>query len=689
MCGIAGILHFDSSSHVDAARLRRMRDVLTHRGPDDEGLLIDGPVGLAHRRLSIIDVAAGHQPMCNEDGTVWVVYNGEIYNHAALRPALEASGHRYRTRSDTETILHLYEEKGERLVEDLHGMFAFAIWDRPRRRLLLARDRLGIKPLYFAITETELLFGSEIKAVLASGAIRPAFDADTLPEFLATGFLSGDATFFRSVRKLLPAHVAVWSEAEGLQQRRYWQLPAPRSGEVAPTDLDPSDMRGRLESAVRSHLMSDVPLGVFLSGGIDSSALAALVAREANAPIQTFSVGFDDREADELPYARLAAEHIGSQHRDVRVSPGEFFESLPTLLWHEDEPIAFPSSIPLYFVARLARDHVKVVLTGEGADELFLGYNRYRVTRWNARLGTPYWSLAPARVRSTVRDTLDALPPSIGRLARRSFLALEPGIRHLYLENFAVFNVPLQSRLLRDDGLLARHDPYTTTLPYYDDAPGDLVDRLTRGDLQTYLHELLMKQDQMSMAASIESRVPFLDDALVEHVASMPAGVKLPAWKTKILLRAAVRDLVPPAILTRRKLGFPVPLARWFGGAFRPVVDEFVLGPRAQARGVFDPEALRHLADEHASGRASHADRLWLLINLEIWNRIFCDGEDPADIARLMRARRPSTVYANPVGEDRRPLAAHERRPRPEPAHPVAALEAARRHADHDARPGR
>jgi asparagine synthase (glutamine-hydrolysing) len=638
MCGIAGIATRDAGAGVDPIRLRRMRDTLVHRGPDGTGVLADGRVGLAHTRLAIVDVARGEQPMPNETGDVWVVFNGEIYNHAELRPGLEARGHQYRSHCDTETIVHLYEEEGEDVVQSLRGMFAFAIWDRPRQRLLLARDRLGIKPLYYTDTGSELLFASEIKALLAAGGVRVAFNEAVLPEFLATRFVSGESTFFRGIRKLLPGHVLTWSPGAGPTTRAYWQPPRPSSRPAAQGPPAACDLRERLEAAVSSHLMSDVPLGVFLSGGIDSTALAAIAARITREPLQTFAVGFEDRGTSELPYARLAAAHIGARHREVTLSPEAFFERLPHALWHEDEPIAFPSSIPLYALAQLARRHVKVVLTGEGADELFLGYNRYRVTHWNARLGRPYGAL-PEAWRRGLRGVVRGVNGRAGRVARRTFLGLEPGLRGMYHENFAVFPMATQQRLFARRDLLA-HDPYATQCGYYDEADGDFLDRIGRAELRSYLHELLMKQDQMSMAASIESRVPFLDDRLVEHVVAMPGNVKLPAWQTKTLLRAAVRDLVPPAILTRRKFGFPVPLGDWLRGPFDAVVGEFVVGPRTLARGFFEPAALRRLVAEHASGRASHADALWLLMNLEIWQRIFLDGEAPAEVMGAMAGDR-------------------------------------------------
>jgi asparagine synthase (glutamine-hydrolysing) len=685
MCGIAGILKLDPRERADRHRLVRMRDVLSHRGPDEEGLMLDGPVGLAHRRLAIVDINAGQQPMSNEDGCIWITFNGEIYNHSSLRARLEAGGHRYRSHCDTETILHLYEDKGDEVVEHLHGMFAFAIWDGTEQRLLLARDRLGIKPLYYASSGTELLFASEIKSLLAAGSFKSSFNQAVLPEFLAAGFVSGEETFFRGIRKLLPGQVISWSRPGGFRRHRYWQPPRPVEHGSTIRSAVP-ELRRRLEAAVRSHLMSDVPLGVFLSGGLDSSALAALVARAVNEPIRTFAVGFADGDANELEYARLAARSIGAEHREVVVSPREYFEALPTLIWHEDEPIAFPSSVPLFFVSRLARKHVKVVLTGEGADELFLGYNRYRVTFWNERLGRPYWAAVPPRLRRQIRSLIDALPRAMGRYARRTFFALEPGVRNLFLENFAVFPQSLQHCLLADRQLISDRDPYATWTRCYDERAGSFLNRLSHVDLQTYLQELLMKQDQMSMAASLESRVPFLDDQLVEHVAAMPAAFKLRRWQTKAILRAAVRDLVPPAILSRPKMGFPVPVGRWLREEFWPIVEDFVLGQRARARGLFDPQTVRWLADEHRSGRTANGERLWLLLNLEMWLRITCDGEAPADVARAVSLKRSKVFHANPMGEDGRVMAADDRRPRPQRADPFGALAAPFRHPRHDSR---
>ena len=631
MCGFAGIVKLDRREVVDDARLKRMRDVLRHRGPDGEGLWTDGPVGLGHRRLAIVDPKGGIQPMPNADESVWIVFNGEIYNNPDVSRDLIASGRRYATRSDTETILHLYDIAGEGCVEGLRGMFAFALWDRSRRRLLLARDRLGIKPLYYAVTDGELVFGSEIKALLAAG-IRPALDESILPELLATGFVAGEATLFRGIRKLLPGCTLTWSADEGVRIRQYWRPPVGVVPADPPSFRDAARaLRERLTDAVRSHLMSDVPLGMFLSGGVDSSGIAALMAGMMREPVRTFSVGFDEPDANELPYARTVAKAIGSEHREVVVSADEFFEVLPRMIWHEDEPLAFPSSIPLYFVSRLAAEDVKVVLTGEGSDELFLGYNRYRVTAWNRRLGRAWDAVTPRAARRAVASGVQTLPHALRRYAGRSFLGVGSSIRALHYENFAVFPEAQQRALLANPGLVDGHDPWGTTLAHHADGGDDLLERLSYTDLQTYLVELCMKQDQMSMAASVESRVPFLDHLLVEDAAKIPTSYKLAGWQTKAVLKEALRGLVPPEIITRRKMGFPVPVGRWFRRRFAPLAERLTTGPLARRRGLFDPTAVARLVDEHARGTADHGMRLWLLANLEIWQRIFLDGIDPAE----------------------------------------------------------
>ncbi|PYV93923.1 MAG: asparagine synthase (glutamine-hydrolyzing), partial [Acidobacteria bacterium] len=403
MCGIAGVIKFGDGANVAPDLVRGMCSSMVHRGPDDEGIYTQGRVGIGMRRLSIVDLATGHQPISNEDNTIWIVFNGEIYNHAELRPDLEARGHRYRTHSDTETIVHLYEEYGHDCVRHLRGMFAFAIWDSRKRHLFIARDRLGIKPLYYQHDDQQFVFGSEIKVLLSSG-MRPHFRRTALPEYLAFGYLSGSETFFSGIEKLMPGHWLEIDEQGRLKIEQYWDLALSQPGlERSQADYI-AQYREMLEQAVSSHLMSDVPLGVFLSGGVDSSAVAALMTKIRRAPVETFSVGYTEQSYSELPYARQVATHLNSIHHEVLLSRQEFFDSLPQLIWHEDEPIAWPSSVSLFFVARLARERVTVVLTGEGSDETLAGYSRYGFTLRNAALNRIYSSVTPSLYRRLIRD---------------------------------------------------------------------------------------------------------------------------------------------------------------------------------------------------------------------------------------------------------------------------------------------
>jgi asparagine synthase (glutamine-hydrolysing) len=538
-------------------------------------------------------------------------------------------------------------------------MFAFGLWDRRRARLVLGRDRLGIKPLYIAVTSAELLFASEAKALIAAG-VPAALNRAVVPEVLANRFVAGEATLFRDITRLAPGHLLTWSMRDGIDSRPYWQVPRRLGTRAATMPQATALVKEGLRDSVERHLMSDVPIGVFLSGGIDSTALAALAARLTRERLCTFSVGFHEDEGNELPYARLAARAIGADHRDVQIGADDFFDRLAGLVWQQDDPLAFSSSVPLNVVSELAQPHVKVVLTGEGADELFLGYNRYRVTHWNSRLGAPYWRLMPASMRGWIRGELDRLPARVRRYARRTFAAHDADCRGLYFDNFSVFAAQDLEPLLVDRDAAAR-DPFAFALDCYDRVDGSALDRMAATDLQTYLGELLIKQDRMSMAASIESRVPFLDDRLVQLVLDLPAGVKLRGWRTKAVLREAVADLVPPAILHRRKMGFPVPIARWFRGTHRHIAREFVAGHRAAARGLFRPGHLRRLVDEHEAGVRDHAERLWLLTNLEIWQRVFCDGEHAADVMAAARAPGKGR-HASGLDQGRRPVAAQHRR---------------------------
>jgi asparagine synthase (glutamine-hydrolysing) len=628
MCGIAGILKFNANAVVEEARLVGMRDKLVHRGPDGAGVVVRGNVGLAHRRLSIIDLAGGHQPMANEAGDVWLTYNGEVYNFRELRTSLQEQGMRFSSHSDTEVILRAYERYGEDCVTYLHGMFAFAIWDGKKQTLLIARDRLGIKPLYYSRTDQELLFASEIKSLLVGSSQPVRFNRAALPEYLAARYVASDATFFEGVQKLLPGHVLTWSAAKGVVIKRYWS-----PGQVQErSDYSLQDytdaVRAELEASVKRHLVSDVPVGLFLSGGLDSTILAGVMAQQMSEPLQTFSVGFSEQSANELHYARLAADHVGAKHRECVVTPDQFFAQLPKLIWHEDEPIAFTSSIPLNIISNLAKQHVKVVLTGEGADELFLGYDyRYRVSVWNVRLAQRYHQWVPEGLRNVLGRSVNAMPRRVQRYAKRSFLAMDNTPRDLFFENFSVFNRQQRNAVLSSKWAHVEERLYSEGVKYYEAAGDEALACMSQADLQTYLVELLMKQDQMSMAASIESRVPFLDDQLVDLVTSIPTRYRLRNGRTKALLRDATRDLVPDAIRTRSKMGFPVPMGEWLRGKYWSIVEEFVIGERALARGLLNADAVKQLAYEHRNGVQNHAERLWLLINLEMWQRIFIDGE--------------------------------------------------------------
>jgi asparagine synthase (glutamine-hydrolysing) len=631
MCGIAGIVATDQLAEDAAARATRMRDVIAHRGPDEAGLHVDAHAALAHRRLSIVDLSTGQQPLANEDGSVWVVFNGEIYNHAAVRKDLEAHGHHYRTRSDTETIVHAYEQWGEDCVHRFRGMFAFAIWDAPKRRLLLVRDRLGIKPLYWARTPRALLFGSEIKAILASDLVEPEANAAVLPEVLSTRYTSGDETMFRGIRKLLPGHLLVFEGGE-IKTRQYWDVPAREASPQTPVANPVGRFKELLEESVRLRLMSDVPLGMFLSGGIDSSAIAAIMAKMIDRPLQTFSVAFKDRAFNELEYAREVARAIGAVSHEVVIDDQDFFRALPKLVWHEDEPIAHPSSVALYFVSALARQHVTVVLTGEGSDELLAGYGKYPRVAFNWKAGSLYERVTPAAMRSAIaQQVIPRLPGTLARYAKRSFLAMDRSPEAMIFDNFASIRLADQQALLSPDlrAAATRAGAYGASVAYFNTLNGSstLLDRLLYSDIKTYLVELLMKQDQMSMATSIESRVPFLDHKLVEYAATLPDHWKLSGLTTKRVLRESMKGVLPASILNRPKMGFPVPFAGWTRGPWNAVARDVLLDRRSIERGLIDAAAVDGLLRDHAAGRTDGGDRIWSLINLELWHRTFIDKE--------------------------------------------------------------
>lgn len=635
MCGISGITYSSKSRReVDERTLTRMRDALHHRGPDEAGIFIEKNIGLGHRRLSIVDLKSGQQPMFNEDNSCVIVYNGEVYNHADYRGELIEKGYEYKTHCDTETILHLYEEYGAGCVEKLRGMFAFAVWDKRKRELFIARDRLGVKPLYYVHdAEGNLFFASEIKALIEERANAPELNYAALTDYLANHGTCGDETLFAGVRRLPAGHTLTWKDG-AIRIEKYWDLQfEPKLNGRPRTDADwTAEWFDLFEKAVELRLMADVPLGMFLSGGIDSSAICAVMSKMIDAPVKTFSVAFAEREANELEFARIVARAYKTDHHEIVVSPAEFFETLPQLIWHEDEPLAHPSSVALNFVSRLASEQVKVVLTGEGSDESLAGYGRYAKTLTNLKYGANYHKIAPKFAREFVAARIENLPldSKVRHKLRKSFFTVEPNIENIYFDNFAVFPRKMQSEMFSNETktrIGAHVDPYAAMSRFFNAAKTEsLLDRMLYADTKTYLHELLMKQDQMSMAASIESRVPFLDHKLMEFAAQMPDNMKLRGKTTKFVLRQAMKGILPDEILTRGKMGFPVPVGKWFRNEYKYLIDEYVTGDRALGRGIFRADFVRDLVERHQRGE-NHEERLWALLNFEMWQRRFIDNE--------------------------------------------------------------
>jgi asparagine synthase (glutamine-hydrolysing) len=637
MCGICGILDL-RGNRSPVEELEAMSNVLRHRGPDDRGRLHSGPVAFGFQRLSIVDLSGGHQPMCNEDRNVWIVFNGEIYNHAELRPRLEKLGHRFASNSDTETIVHLYEEYGDDCVSHLRGMFAFAIWDAPRNRLFCARDRLGIKPFYYALTCNRFAFASEIKALFELRDFKASLNRRALPEFFTFGYLSAQETLYQNVYKLLPGNrlcIDLTAENPQPQVTEYWDLnnvpPEHSLGEAQCM----SQFRELFTQTVRSHLMSDVPLGVFLSGGLDSSAIAAVMASLKKEPIQTFSVGYAENQYSELPYGRAVAKHIGAEYNEVILGPEDFFATLPRLIWHEDEPLVWPSSVALFFVSRLASEKVKVVLTGEGGDELFAGYLKYRVALWNLRGGPLYRAFVPQFVRQTVRKALSSEvgPDWMLRKLRHSFLYYPESFEQVYFDNFYAAFPQQQQPQLFDNALndeLRDVNAYANSMQYFPASGlnGNALNDLLYLDIKTYLVELLMKQDQMSMAASIESRVPFLDHKVVEFAAGLPARYKLRFSSGKYLLRKAMTRDLPPEVLRRNKKGFPTPIRPWLRNQLFEKLKMILTDGRLAERRLIKPGYVEYLLNAHRQGSSSATEGCWRLLNFELWCRIFLDRDD-------------------------------------------------------------
>jgi asparagine synthase (glutamine-hydrolysing) len=621
MCGIAGELRLDPGERADTRRVRRMCAVMVHRGPDSYGEHVEGEVGLGMRRLAINDVAGGLQPLGNEDGSVQVVCNGEIYNAPQLARELEARGHRLRTRSDVEVIAHLYEERGLDVAAGLDGMFAFALWDAARRRLVLGRDRLGIKPLYVAEVGRRLVFGSEAKCLLAGG-LEPEIDRQSLHDYLTLGYVAGPASIFAGARQLPPGCVLIAEPGRAPTVQAYWSL----AGHVEPDDGRPAAAWERefvqtLRDAVASHLMSDVPLGVFLSGGMDSGSIVALMHELGVHPIRTFTIDFEEQSFSEAALARQVAARYGTEHHELVVRP-DAARLLPTLVQHFDEPFADDSAIPVYYLSQLARQHVKVVLSGEGGDEMLAGYDTYRARRlasWYARLPRP---LGARFVPTMVRH----LPVSHAKVSfdykAKRFVTgayLPPAAGHLWWKT--VFGEEAKAALYADrlgPGALA------PTQRLYDEAyaaaDGGEIDRLQYVDSQVYLPaDILVKADRMSMAHSLEARVPFLDRRLVEFCRRLPVRLRLRGLTSKYVLRNAMRDRLPPAITQGRKRGFSAPMPSWFAGALREFTGDMLSAERMRRQGLFRPAAVARYIEEHTTRRVDHSRQLLTLLVFSVW----------------------------------------------------------------------
>jgi asparagine synthase (glutamine-hydrolysing) len=638
VCGIYGIFQLDGSP-ADATLMPAMGRLTEHRGPDDEGLHADGPCSIGMRRLSIIDLAGGHQPLSNDDGSLWLVCNGEIYNFRELRQQLERLGHRFKTSSDSEVILHGYAQYGDEVVHRLNGMFAFALWDARRQRLIIARDRLGIKPVYLYRDARRLAFASEAKALLALPGVSAEIDPVALHSYLNLGYVAAPLSMFRGIGKLPPASLLV-VERERVAERRYWRVPAT-------IDRRPSEaewverVRTRLDESVRMQMVSDVPIGAFLSGGIDSSTVVGFMAAHSDQPIRTYAIGFAGTAADEfyneLPYARRIADAFATQHHEIVVRP-DVVTLLPRLLWHMDEPIADTAFITTFLVSQFARRDVTVILSGVGGDELFGGYRRYLGNHYQAAFERlPAWA---RRMASAVGERLpsDRHSPllNLSRLAKGFLASAGLPFEERYRSYVQVFPVQEAERLLRINGS-ARPDFIATA---FEHAGGDdALNRMLVVDAETQLpDDLLALTDKMSMATSLECRVPLLDHELVELAASMPEEIKIRGGRLKHVLKKAVADMLPRDILERKKRGFGTPMGAWLKRDLAPLTRGLLSESVIRARELFHPQAVQELIALHEANRVDGTDRLLALMNLEIWSRLYLDRRAPDDITTELRA---------------------------------------------------
>ncbi|MCC6531329.1 MAG: asparagine synthase (glutamine-hydrolyzing) [Burkholderiales bacterium] len=638
MCGIYGVLNL-TGEPVDRSVLPAMGKATVHRGPDDEGTHVDRECAIGMRRLSIIDLAGGHQPISDPTGMVWVVCNGEIYNFRELRAELEARGYRFKTNSDTEVIVHLYAEHGDELVHRLNGMYGFALWDGARRRLLIGRDRLGIKPIYVARTPSRIAFASEAKALFTIPGIEPRLDGAALRSYLNLGYCAAPLSMYAGIEKLPPATLMVAQDGR-VETRRYWRVPSAVDRTIPEREWIDA-VRERLRESVRMQMVSDVPIGAFLSGGIDSSTVVGFMAAHSEQPIRTYAIGFEGGEADafynELPYARRVAELFGTQHREIIVKP-DVAALLPRLLWHMDEPVADTAFLTTYLVSEFARRDVTVILSGVGGDELFGGYRRYLGNHYQAQFERlPGWM---RRAASAVGERLPSDRHSsllnLTRLAKGFLEAAELPLEERYAAYVQVFSLDAVNELMAG----APAESRDLIAGAFDAAAGDdALNRMFAVDAETQLpDDLLMLTDKMSMATSLECRVPLLDHELVELAASMPEHIKIKGGRLKHVMKQAVSDLLPRDILERKKRGFGTPMGAWLRKELAPMVRELLGEQALKARRLFRPQAVRELLVAHHANRIDGTDRLLTLLNFEVWARMYLDRRTPEDVGAELKA---------------------------------------------------
>lgn len=655
MCGIAGKLVFDPMAQVAESDIHQMLAPLVHRGPDGNGIHLDRNVGLGHCRLSIIDLSGGGQPMANEDRTVWVVFNGEIYNFCELRDRLLARGHTFRSRSDTEVIVHLYEDFGTDCVNELRGMFAFALWDARGRRLFLARDRVGIKPLYYAQSSTGFRFASELKAVIADSGVDRALDPEAVRTFLSFNYLPGEATLFKSVRKLLPGHWLMVEDGRAMV-RQYWDLRFTQERWHQSFEETVEELHSLLKTTVREHTIADVPVGVLLSGGVDSSAVLSFAVEGTDKQVSAFTVGFDGhRVVDERPYARMAAQRFGAEHHEITITESDFWDFLPAYVWHMEEPVCEPPAVALHYVSRLARGYVKVLLSGEGGDEGFAGYPNYpnmmQLERIRSRLGPmarPVGALAALAGRVAGDRRVERYGTALGRTLASQYFSRTSGPT-------AFFNRPAQTCFAPDFRAATARVSAPAYMKELTDVVGDgpLLNRMLYVDTKTWLpDDLLVKADKITMASSLELRVPLLDHKVLEFAASLPPEFKVRGRETKRVLKAAFGRTLPAEILHRKKAGFPVPYEAWLRAGLQSGVEDILLSERARSRGYFQAGEIGRLLYANARGGA-YAKEVFSLLVLELWHRAFVDralepGSRLADMADS-RLRTPQMQQARVI----------------------------------------